>query len=72
MITAPSGIADPGAQHYNLTTGTLLRDDMTCRAQCPYNSTLLAMGDDVPVRVTGLHRVAEEARRSRTERPLEH
>ena len=72
MMTAPSGIADPGAQHYNLTTGTLLRDDGACRAECPYNSTLLGLGDDVPVRVTGLHRVAEDARRSRSERPLEH
>lgn len=70
MVTAPSGIADPGAQHYNLTTGTLLRDEGTCREGCPYSSTLFGLGDDVPVLVTGRHRAAEQARLSRSQSPL--
>lgn len=70
MVTAPSGIADPGAQHYNLTTGTLLRDERTCSEGCPYSSVLFGLADDVPVRVTGRHHTAEQARFSRSERPL--
>jgi hypothetical protein len=69
MVTAPSGIADPGAQHYNLTTGSLLRDERTCSEGCPYSSILFGLADDVPVRVTGRHRTAEQARLSRSERP---
>jgi hypothetical protein len=69
MVTAPSGIADPGAQHYNLTTGTLLRDESTCSDGCPYSSTLFGLADDVPIRVTAHHPTAEQARLNRSERP---
>lgn len=62
MVTAPSGIADPGAQHYNLATGTLFRDEASCKEGCPYSSSLCGLGDDVPIRVTGRHGVAEQAR----------
>lgn len=68
MVTAPSGIADPGAQHYNLTTGTLVRDESTCSDGCPYGSTLFGLADDVPIRVTARHPTAEQARLNRSER----
>lgn len=68
MLTAPSGIADQGAQHYNLTTGTLLLDDGTCKEECPYSSALFGLANDVPVQVTGRHGLAEHARLSRSGR----
>jgi molybdopterin-synthase adenylyltransferase len=65
MVAAPSGIADPGPQHYNLATGVVDRDDEGCKPTCPYTHALQALADDVPVRTTGQHRAAELARARR-------
>lgn len=68
MLTAPSGIADTGAQHYDLTTGTIRRDEAECKPNCPYSNDLLALGDDTPITVTGHHKIAEDRRAERAAR----
>lgn len=68
MIAAPSAIADVGAQHYDLTTGTIRRDEASCKPTCPYEHDLAALGDDAPVTVTGRHVLAELRRAERAAR----
>lgn len=65
MTTAPGGIADTGAHLYHLTTGTIDHHEDGCKANCLYDGSLRALGDDTPIPVTGLHSAAEEARASR-------
>lgn len=65
MVTAPSGIADTGAHLYHLSTGTVDQRVAGCEAGCPYDSMLRALGDGVPVTVTGRHPAAERARAAR-------
>nr|WSY56276.1 ThiF family adenylyltransferase [Streptomyces sp. NBC_00886] len=65
MVTAPSGIADTGAHLYHLSTGTVDQRLEGCEASCPYDGMLRALGDDVPVTLTGRHPVAERARAAR-------
>lgn len=65
MVAAPGGIADPGPQHYDLATGTIVREDDGCQPSCPYTYVLQGLADDAPVRVTGIHQVAQAARAAR-------
>lgn len=62
MLAAPGGLADTGAQSYDLTTGTLDRDEDSCEPTCLYSGSLQSLGDDAPVVVTGRHLVAEAQR----------
>lgn len=64
MVVAPLGIADPGAQMYHFVTGGLDVEHGGCDANC--RSTILtSLGDYAKVEVTGRHRAAELARKSR-------
>lgn len=65
MVAAPSGIADSGPQHYDLATGSIVREDEGCKPTCPYTHVLQGLADDVPLRVTGFHQAAEVARAER-------
>lgn len=69
MLTAPSGIADTGAQHYDLTTGTIRQDEDGCKPICPYFNDLLGLADDAPITVTGRHKIAEDRRAQRLGAP---
>ncbi|WP_328493430.1 ThiF family adenylyltransferase [Streptomyces sp. NBC_00414] len=64
MVAAPAGISDNGAHLYHLTTGTLDRRTEGCVPGCPYDTTLLALGDTAPT-VTGRHLAAERVRAGR-------
>lgn len=65
MMIAPSGLANPGAQRYHFVTGKLEIDKLDqCKPGCFVNS-LVATGDCAPVKVTGKHKVAEQARKQR-------
>ncbi|NUP15569.1 MAG: hypothetical protein HOZ81_05600 [Streptomyces sp.] len=64
MVAAPAGVSDNGAHLYHLATGTLDRRTEGCNPGCPYDTTLLALGDAAPT-VTGWHLAAEHARAAR-------
>ncbi|MFG3292328.1 ThiF family adenylyltransferase [Streptomyces sp. NPDC048179] len=64
MVAAPAGVSDNGAHLYHLATGTLDRRAEGCLPGCPYDTTLLGLGDSAPV-VTGRHLAAEHARAGR-------
>jgi hypothetical protein len=72
MLASPGGVSDVGALQYDLATGTLERNVEACKPSCLYSNDLLALGDDAPIRVTGEHRVAEEARLRRAEFTVAH
>lgn len=65
MIAAPGGVFDPAPQDYNLVTGTIDRVTKGCEANCPYTNILESLGDDIPIRVTGRHLIAELTREAR-------
>ncbi|MCX5250366.1 ThiF family adenylyltransferase [Streptomyces sp. NBC_00201] len=64
MVAAPAGVSDNGAHLYHLATGTLDRRTEGCNPGCPYDTTLLSLGDAAPT-VTGRHLAAERARAGR-------
>ncbi|WP_242433327.1 MULTISPECIES: TnsA-like heteromeric transposase endonuclease subunit [unclassified Streptomyces] len=57
-------VSEPSGQLYHLATGTLDRRTEGCNPGCPYDTTLLALGDAAPT-VTGRHLAAERARAGR-------
>jgi molybdopterin/thiamine biosynthesis adenylyltransferase len=62
LIVAPSGLSNPGAQIYHFVTSTLDKDELEeCKPNCLFPS-YIAMGDAAPIKVTGRHAVAENAR----------
>ncbi len=64
LVIAPGGIADVGPQLYHLSTGSLDRDGASCESDCLYAGPLLGSGDQA-IDPTGVHDVAEQARKRR-------
>jgi hypothetical protein len=61
MVVASPGLPNPGAWSFDFVTGNVDTDWGTCKAGCCFSS-LVAMGDDSPVTVTGRHALAEKVR----------
>lgn len=68
MITAPSGMADFGAQNYHFKTGTLDLATEDCEPTCWYSHRLVGLGDHANIPVTGKHDLAERERSERRDR----
>lgn len=65
LIVAPSGLSNPGAQIYHFVTSSLEADELTeCKPNCLYPG-YIALGDVAPIKVTGRHLAAENARAER-------
>lgn len=69
MIVGPSGISNPGAQHYHFVPGQLDSEASSCESGCPYPG-LVSRGESTGLVLTGNHPAAEAARVDPgTERP---
>jgi molybdopterin/thiamine biosynthesis adenylyltransferase len=71
MVVMPAGVPD-GAQVYHFVTGTIDRNQESCRPECAYSTAFLGLGDHVPLQVTGPHVAAEQARQQRITQPIPH
>jgi molybdopterin-synthase adenylyltransferase len=67
-VIAPSGLANAGAQTYHFVGARLDTKISTCDPDCPFGTSLRALGDDAPFNVTGVHEVAERERVARAAR----
>lgn len=60
LVVAPSGIGDPGPQHFSLATHRVEAVDVECADRCPY---ALSVGEgDLRVNPTGDHAAADRHR----------
>jgi hypothetical protein len=67
-MIAPSGLGNPGAQTYQFVRARLESAISGCDPDCPFDTTLRAVGDDARFEVTGTHEAAERERAARRSR----
>ena len=67
LVVKSPGLANIGAQLYDFVTANIDVDSRGCNPACPFTD-LVAKGDLVPIGLTEIHSVAEQARRVRNKR----
>ena len=68
IVISPLRIADLGTYNYHFVTGQLdIHEAQECNRNCPY-TTFVGLGDNLSIKVTGKHPVAEAKRKKNIKR----